>query len=281
MPTEPRDTRAASGDESLGGELRRALQRPLLSAEQERRLARRAAQGDRKARDRLVEGNVRLVVAVARLHGGRGVPHADLVQEGMIGLLRAIEGFDPRRGFRLSTYAIWWIRRSMLHAIVAAPAIRVPTEGRRELAAILRTEQALTTQGRPRPTSDTLSIQTGVPRRRVERLRSAARVVTSLDEQAMAGGTPWGDRVPDPGAPELSSALERADAHRGVVASLALLEPRVRRILQLRFGLAGGDPLTYDQIGQRLGLSAERTRQMAADALRRLRAPAERAALAA
>jgi RNA polymerase primary sigma factor len=281
MPTEPRDTRAASGDESLGGELRRALQRPLLSAEQERRLARRAAQGDRKARDRLVEGNVRLVVAVARLHGGRGVPHADLVQEGMIGLLRAIEGFDPRRGFRLSTYAIWWIRRAMLQAVAAAPAIRVPTEGRRELAAILRTEQELTTPDGPRPTSAALANRTGVPLRRVERLRSAARVVTSLDEQVVPGATPWGDRFADARAPELSSALEHADERRGIEASMALLEPRVRRILQLRFGLAGGDPLSYDEIGQRLGLSAERSRQLAAEGLRRLRAPAERAALAA
>jgi RNA polymerase sigma factor (sigma-70 family) len=281
MNTRSRDTDVGIGDDALGGAINRALRRPLLSAEEERRLARRAAHGDLAARDRLVEANMRLVVAIARMHRGRGVPHADLVQEGMIGVLRALESFDHERGHRFATYATWWIRRSMLLAIGTAPAIRLPAEGRRELAAILRTEQELTTHGRPRPTAGTLADRTGVPLRRVERLRAAPHVVASLDAQVAGGETTFAELLADHEVPDVSSVLERAQTRCEAVASLSRLEPRIRRILQLRFGLAGGAPLTYDDIGRRLGLTAERCRQIEAHGLRRLRALAERASLAA
>ena len=163
----------ASGDGALSWAFKHSLRRPLLTAEEELRLARRAARGDIAARDRLVEGSMRLVVAIARSYHGRGVPHADLVQEGMMGLLTAVERFDPGRGNRLATYAAWWIRSSMLQAIAAAPAIRLPAEAGRELAAILRAEHELSGQGRPRPDSGALADRTGVPLQRVERLRLA------------------------------------------------------------------------------------------------------------
>jgi RNA polymerase sigma factor (sigma-70 family) len=207
MPSKGHNSGVATGDEALGGELNRALRRPLMAIDEERRLARRAADGDLGARDRLVEGHVRLVVAIARAHRGRGVPHADLVQEGMMGLLRAVERFDLRRGHRLATYATWWIRRAMLHAIAAAPAIRLPAEGNRELAAILRTEGELTSRGRPRPDSETLSLRTGVFVRRVERLRGAPLVVASLDEQVAGSETPLVELMADSHAPEVASDL--------------------------------------------------------------------------
>jgi RNA polymerase primary sigma factor len=273
------DPAVAIGDDALGGALSRALRQPLLSVEEERRFARRAARGDTEARDRLVEGNVHLVVAIARMHRGRGVSHADLVQEGMMGLLRAVQGFDYVRGHRLATYATWWIRRAMLRAVAAAPAIRLPAEGHRELAAILRTEQELTSHGRPRPNSDALASHTGVPLRHIDRLRAAAHVVASLDAPVAGSDTTVGELFTDAQVPELSSGLEQAEARRDVVAAVALLEPRARRVLQLRFGLDGDPPLTYEQIGGLLDMSAERSRQIAAEALRRLRALAERTSL--
>jgi RNA polymerase sigma factor (sigma-70 family) len=271
----------ASGDDALGSALNRALRRPLLSAAEELRLARRAAQGDAAARERLIEGNVRLVVSLARMHRGSGVAHADLVQEGMLGLLRAIEGFDHCRGPRLATYATWWIRRAMLRAIAAAPTIRLPAEGHRELAAILRTEQELTARGRPRPSSGTLATRTGVPLRRVERLRCAPHVVTSLDAPVAGTEVTFAEMLGDPLVPEVASALERAETRREVIAAMALLDPRVRRVLQLRFGLHGAAAVTYEQIGAQLGITAERARQIEAEGLRRLRALAERDAMSA
>jgi RNA polymerase nonessential primary-like sigma factor len=281
METGGRATSVASGDEALGGALNRALHRPLLSSAEEWRLARRFAEGDRSARDRLIEGNVRLVVAIARMHRGRGVPHADLVQEGMTGLLCAIERFDPDRGNRLATYAIWWIRRAMLRAIATAPPIRLPAEGQRELAAILRAEQELTTYGRPRPTSSALAMRTGLAVQRVERLRAAPQVVTSLDAQMAGGESTFADVIADPLAPEVASAMETEETRRDIIFALRLLAPRVRRVLQLRFGLDGGNPVTYDSIGEQLGITAERARQIEAGGLRRLLALAERASMSA
>ncbi|MCW2985421.1 MAG: polymerase, sigma 70 subunit, RpoD subfamily [Conexibacter sp.] len=217
--------------------------------------------------------------AVAIGDDGRGVSHADLVQEGMMGLLRAVEGFDHERGHRLATYATWWIRRAMLRAVAAAPAIRLPAEGHRELAAILRTAQELTSHGRPRPNADALASHTGVPLKHVQRLRAAAHVVASLDAPVAGGDTTVAELVTDARVPELSSGLEQAEARRDVIAAVALIEPRARRVLHLRFGLDGDPPSTYEEIGALLGMSAERSRQIAAEALRRLRALAERTSL--
>jgi RNA polymerase sigma factor (sigma-70 family) len=271
----------ATGDEALGSALNRALRRPRMAVDEERRLARRAAAGDLGARDRLVEGHVRLVVAIAREYRGRRVPHADLVQEGMMGLLRAVERFDVRRGNRLATYAAWWIRRAMLHAIAGAPAIRLPPEGSRERAAILRTEGELTSHGRPRPDAGTLSARTGVPVRRVERLRRAPLVVASLDEQVAGSETTRIELMVDQGAPEVASALDRADASRELRAAVSRLGPRMRTVIELRYGLVDRDGLTYEDVGRVVGLSAERVRQIEVDGLRRLRALARRDSLVA
>jgi RNA polymerase primary sigma factor len=270
----------ATGDQALGSALNRALRRPLLSADAERRLARQAAQGDRHARDRLVEGNARLVVAIARGYRGRGVAYVDLVQEGMTGLLQALERFDHHRGYRLATYASWWIRRSMIGAVAAAPTIRLPSDGRRELAAILRTESELSARGRPRPDAGTIAVRTGLSARRVERLRGAPHVVTSLDAELAESGTPLGEHVADPGGAEAASGLVRDEAVHEVRAAVSLLSPRVRRVLELRFGLLGGDGLTHEQTGKVLGITAERSRQIESDGLRRLRPLATRASLA-
>jgi RNA polymerase primary sigma factor len=281
MPPVEASTAVATGDDALGGALNRALRRPLVTAEEERRLARRAASGDRAARDRLIEANVRLVASIARGYRGRGVAYADLVQDGMIGMLRAVERFDHTRGHRLATYAAWWVRREMLESIAASTSIRIPAEGKRELAMILRTERELSSRGRRRPDAETLAQRTGVPVRRVERLRAAARVVTSLDVEVAGSESTLIELLADPDAPVGAAALDREEASRALREAVALLPPRVRRVLTLRFGLNGGSPETHEQIGQALGLTAERSRQLEAEGLRRLRPPAERASLAA
>jgi RNA polymerase sigma factor (sigma-70 family) len=280
MQTRDRASGVAMGDDALGGALNRALRRPLLTAEAERGLARRAAHGDIGARERLVEASTRLVVAIARTYRGRGVPYADLVQEGMIGLLRAVERFDYSRGHRLATYAAWWIRRSMLRAVADAPPIRLPAEANRELAAILRTEDELTSHGRPRPDSGTLARRTGVPVRRVERLRRAPRVVSSLDAEVAGSDTTFVELVADPATPDVASGLHRDESRGELRAAVALLPPRTRSLIELRYGLHGCDALTHEQIGRSLGLTPERCRQIEAEGLRRLRTFAERASLA-
>jgi RNA polymerase sigma factor (sigma-70 family) len=199
----------------------------------------------------------------------------------MTGLLRAIDGFDPARGNRLATYATWWIRRAMLRAIANAAPIRLPAERQRELAAILRAEQEMTTHGRPRPSSSALAMRTGVPVRRVQRLRAAPHVVTSLDARMAGGESTFADVIADPLAPEAASAMESDETRRDIVAALRLLAPRVRRVLELRFGVGGGTPATYENIGEQLGVTAERVRQIEAEGLRRLRALAERASMSA
>ena len=278
MTTNRAASTVATGDDALGAAFNRVLRQPLFTAEEERRLARRAVHGDPAARDRLVEGGVRLVVAIARSYRGRGVPHADLVQEGMMGLLRAVERFDPERGHRLATYAGWWIRRSMLRAVAAAPAIRLPDQANRELAAIRRVESEV--KGR-RSDSAALATRTGVPLARVERLRRAPRVVASLDVRVADSTTTLVELLADPAEPEVASSLHRDVVRSELHAALSALPARTRTVIELRYGINGGEELTHEQIGRSVGVTAERCRQIEAEGLRRMRALAERASLAA
>jgi RNA polymerase primary sigma factor len=225
----------------------------VLTAEPERRLARRAARRDVRARDRLREGSARLVVAIARGYRGRGLRYADLVQEGLMGLLRALP---------------------------AAPAIRLPDEGNRERAAILRTEFELSSRGRPGADSRTLAMRTGVARRRVERLcRPPSR---RLDAHVADGTTALVELVADPVEPEVPSGIQRVVARDEVRAALSALPAHTRTVIELPYGINGGHALTHGQIiGRSVGLTAERCRQIEAEGLRRLRAFADRASLAA
>jgi RNA polymerase sigma factor (sigma-70 family) len=199
----------------------------------------------------------------------------------MLGLLKAVERFDPDRGNRLATYATWWIRSSMLAAISASPTIRLPAARTRQLAAILRTERELAGAGRPRPGSDLVADRTGVPLSQVERLRTAPHVVASLDAHLAGTDATLAELVADPGVPEMTADIDRDEARRALRAALSRLAPRVRRVLTLRFGLDGAPELSHDEISGVLGVSAERSRQLEVEGLRRLRPLAERASLAA
>ena len=250
---------------------RQVRTRTLLSAAEEVSLARRIERGDRKARERMIESNLRLVFAVARSYRGRGVPFADLVQEGTIGLVRAVERFDYRRETKFSTYAVWWINRSMRDAIANSHLIRVPARANRQLAAVRSAESELERAARRSPSADAIAAQTGFSAQSVRELRAAARVTASLDEPVGEDGVLLGEMVADETADDPS---ERAIAHedqRSIPAMLRFLPDRHREVLERRYGLGHGREQTHAEIGRCLGVGQERSRQIEREALHRLR----------
>jgi RNA polymerase primary sigma factor len=253
----------------------------LLSAEEEIMLARRIERGDLQAKERMIQSNLRLVHAVAKAYRGSSVPFADLIQEGTIGLVRAVERFDHRRGVKLSTYAVWWIRRSMLDAIASSNVIRMPAKASQQLAAVRRAEAELE-RIEPRRASDAaiaerahLSVTT------VRTLREAGRVTASLDAPVGEDSTPLGDLLADVRAGDpLESAVAR-ETRDEVASMVRLLPERHREVIVRRYGLSEDGAQTHEQIGERLGVGEERSRQLEREALHRLRsiaAPTARAA---
>jgi RNA polymerase primary sigma factor len=252
-----------------------------LSRADEIALARRIERGDLEAKETMIESNLRLVHAVARSFRGSGVPYADLVQEGTLGLVRAVELFDHRRGLKFSTYAVWWIKRSMRDAIAGSNVIRIPAKANRQIAAIRRAEAQLERRGPRRASDDGIAEVTELSVTTVRSLRTAAQVVASLDEPARDGTAPLGDLIADTRAVDPS---ERAIAHEQrdeVAAMLRLLPQRHREVLERRYGLHGRPVQSHDEIARWLGVGEERSRQLEREALHRLRSistPSSRAA---
>jgi RNA polymerase sigma factor (sigma-70 family) len=255
--------------------------RALLSATEQARLAGRVRLGDGTARQRMIEGNLGLVFAIARRYGGRGVPHADLVQEGTIGLAHAVERFDPARGATFSTYAVWWIRRAMLDAIAASKPIRVPTPAARKLAAVRRSEAELRRAGAGPVTAEAIADRTGLSAATVRSLRTAPVVSASLDDPIGEDGASLGDLVADQDATDPVERAIALDDQRSVSRLLALLPPRHREVLRRRYGLNRAPAESHEEIGARLGVGEEHSRQLEREALRRLRAVASATALQA
>jgi RNA polymerase primary sigma factor len=261
--------------------LYRVRNRRLLSAAEEVGLAKDIERGDLKAKDRMIESNLRLVFSVARSYRGRGVPFADLVQEGTLGLVRAVERFDHRRGLKFSTYAVWWIRRSLLDAIAASQVIRIPAKANQQLAAVRRAEAELERIG-PRPASIVaIAERTGLSSRTVRSLRGAARVTASLDEPVGEDSTPFGDRVADEHAVDPPDSATASEDLREVSAMLRLLPERHREVVVRRYGLDNTRAQSHEEIGKWLGVGEERSRQIEREALHRLRTIAHASARAA
>jgi RNA polymerase primary sigma factor len=247
---------------------------PLLTREEEVDLAKRVAAGDEAAKKRMVESNLRLVVMLARRYQGRGLPLGDLIAEGNLGLIRAVEKFRWDRGTRFSTYATWWIRQAIQRALAnQARLIRLPVHVEAQLGRVRRVRERLTQeQGRP-PELAEVAAELGLTVKNLETLEEASRMPLSLETPVGSEGDTihLKDVVPDrdePGAPAIASLLRSQENLRQLLDDLP---PKERAILFDRFGLGSETPMTLEAIGRRLGVTRERVRQIEAAALEKLR----------
>ena len=260
-----------TSDDQVGTLLRRAMSGPLLSAADEVRLAIQIEQGDQAAKQRMIESNLRLVVSLARTYRGRGVPMADLVQEGTIGLIQAVERFDHRRGVKFSTYAASWIHGSLRDAVGAAPLIRIPPRATRQLAAVRRAEEELRHSTLGAPSIAAVADRTELSVESVRSLQQAARVTASLDEPVDEEDTPLGELMADEHAADPSERVVACEESGRVRRMLRLLPQRHRDVVVRRYGLGLQAPQSHRQIGACLGVGEERSRQLEREALNRLR----------
>jgi RNA polymerase primary sigma factor len=288
-------------DDTIGLYLKEVGRVPLLTAEEEVMLAERMEAGEiaegkltrdglkprtherlgrtardgKAAREHLIRANSRLVISVAKKYIGRGVPFLDLIQEGNIGLIRAANKFDYRRGHKFSTYATWWIRQAVTRAIAdQSRTIRVPVHMGDQINKLLRTSHRLTQELGREPTSEELANSLDIPTRKAEEMLRVARRPLSLEMPTDdEGESELGDFIEDEECPAPDDAVSSAMLQEMLKDILQELPPREVRILQLRYGLVDGETYTLEEVGRKLGVTRERVRQIEAQALSRLRHP--------
>jgi len=295
------DINAVSADDPVGLYFRQMAQEPLLKAEEEVELAKRIElgrdawrklnQGDyaleeadwlhrladdgQAAREHLGRANTRLVVSIAKRYMGQGLPFPDLIQEGNVGLMRAVDKYDYKRGNRFSTYATWWIRQAITRALAQKTrTIRIPLHMTERIRQMYRTAQVLEQTLGHRPTPEEIAVEMALPPESVRGMMDASQHAIALERPVGDDGdSEFGDFIEDQDSPSPVEAATQHLLQETIEEVLSELTPRQSHILRLRFGLGGGEPHTLEEIANKFGLSRERIRQLEKEALRRLRHP--------
>ena len=263
-------------DDSVRLYLREIGKIPLLTGDEELELAQKVKEGDKRAKDKMAEANMRLVVSIAKRYSGRGLDFLDLIQEGNTGLLRAVEKFDPDKGFKFSTYATWWIRQAITRAIAdQARVIRIPVHMVETINKLLRTQRRMTQELNREPTMDERAKELDIEQSKIEYVMKIKQDIHSLDAGVGRDGeeedSVLGDFIEDEDSTTPEESASNQLLKEQVQAILSSLSDREQKIVKMRFGLDNGKSHTLEEVGQEFAVTRERIRQIEAKALAKLR----------